>query len=109
MSPNNPSGPDNPTGIFDRFGTPKENEQEAGKEAICKYADLTSRVTFVGRCTSRQMARVRLYSGTFVLGYVCTRFRDRRCIPEPAQRKGGFGRAARKVARGPSRGLPISH
>lgn len=57
-----PPCPNDFNGVSGRFGVPKENEQETKREAICKYADLTSRVTFVGRCTSRQIARVRLYS-----------------------------------------------
>lgn len=46
-----------------RFSAPEENERDTRRERREKqYADLTLLVTFVGHCTSHQIARVLLHS-----------------------------------------------
>lgn len=57
--------PCDPSGVFlpGRFSAPEENERDTRERREKRYAVLTSRVTFVGHCTSHQIA-----SGVFVLG-----------------------------------------
>lgn len=83
------SGAERPDGsrqrspLLGRLSAPKENERDAERHEK-QYADLTLRVTFVGRCTSRQIARVLLHSVPLQIGT----YQNRHCAGGTRPREG---------------------